>query len=82
MKIMSRLLALIALVVLSNSGAALAQSSFSIVLLPDTQNYAEKSSYGVYAHQAQWIVNNRSARNIQFVVHLGRPGPLRRRLAG
>src|SRR5262245_28537654 len=71
MKMMRYLFALLVLSVLSNSGAALAQNSFSVVLLPDTQNYAEKASYGVYAHQAQWIVNNRSSRNIQFVVHLG-----------
>lgn len=53
------------------AASAEAQSPFSIVLLPDTQNYSEKSSYGVYAHQTQWIVNNRAQRNIQFAVHLG-----------
>src|SRR5262245_58343296 len=71
MKLMSRLWALLALGVLGSGGAAVAQKSFSVVLLPDTQNYAENASYGVYAHQAQWIVNNPSSRNIQFVVHLG-----------
>jgi predicted phosphodiesterase len=50
---------------------ASAQEKFSIALLPDTQNYAEKSSYGVYAHQTQWIVNNRAQRNLKFAVHLG-----------
>lgn len=50
---------------------AQAQEPFSIVLLPDTQNYSEFSSYGVYAHQTQWIANNQAARNIKFVVHLG-----------
>ncbi|WP_308366041.1 MULTISPECIES: metallophosphoesterase [unclassified Microbulbifer] len=48
-----------------------AAEDFSIVLLPDTQNYAEKPSYGVYRHQTQWIVNQKQARNIQFVAHLG-----------
>lgn len=56
---------------LLTAAAANAQEQFSIVLLPDTQNYAEKSSYGVYAHQTQWIVNNRNTRNIKFVIHLG-----------
>lgn len=53
------------------SHAAYSQEPFSIVLLPDTQNYAEKPSWNVYAHQTQWIVNNRNARNIKFVAHLG-----------
>jgi hypothetical protein len=48
-----------------------AQDPFSMVLIPDPQNYSEKSSYGVYAHQTQWMVNNRATRNIKFVVHLG-----------
>ncbi|MDF3065146.1 MAG: hypothetical protein K0R38_747 [Polyangiaceae bacterium] len=48
-----------------------AQETFSVVLIPDTQNYSEFSSYGVYQHQMQWIVNNRAARNIKFAVHLG-----------
>jgi predicted phosphodiesterase len=54
-----------------NAVAAHAQAPFSVVLIPDTQNYSEKSSYGVYAHQMQWIVDNRTSRNIQFAVHLG-----------
>ncbi|ERS07456.1 hypothetical protein Q668_21350 [Alcanivorax sp. PN-3] len=45
--------------------------SFSIVLLPDTQNYAEKASYDVYNHQTQWIVDHAYDRNIQYVLHLG-----------
>lgn len=51
--------------------SASAQEAFSIVLIPDTQNYSERSSYGVYQHQMQWIVDNRAARNIKFAVHLG-----------
>jgi hypothetical protein len=50
---------------------ARAQEAFSIVLIPDPQNYSEFSSYGVYADQMQWIVDNRAARNIRFAVHLG-----------
>lgn len=56
---------------LTVTGAANAQEQFSVVLLPDTQNYAEKSTYGVYADQTQWIADNRAARNIKFVIHLG-----------
>lgn len=50
---------------------ASAQEAFSIVLIPDPQNYSEFFSYGTYAHQMQWIVNNRTTRNIKFAVHLG-----------
>ena len=53
------------------SVSAQSQTPFSIVLLPDTQNYAEKASYGVYQHQTQWIVDNQTSRNIQYVIHLG-----------
>jgi hypothetical protein len=50
---------------------ASAQEAFSVVLIPDPQNYSEFSSYGVYQHQMQWIVDNRASRNIKFAVHLG-----------
>ncbi|WP_437523184.1 metallophosphoesterase [Sorangium sp. So ce726] len=51
--------------------SASAQAAFSVVLIPDTQNYSEFSSYEVYEHQMQWLVDNRAARNIKFAVHLG-----------
>ncbi|WP_437817528.1 metallophosphoesterase [Sorangium sp. So ce1078] len=51
--------------------SASAQAAFSVVLIPDTQNYSEFSSYEVYEHQMQWLVDNRDARNIKFAVHLG-----------
>lgn len=44
--------------------------SFSIVLIPDTQNYAEKAPE-LYAHQTQWVVDNSAERNVKFVMHLG-----------
>ena len=47
---------------------------YSIVLLPDTQYYAEKltdDADNTYYKQTQWIVDQQAARNIQFVVHLG-----------
>jgi hypothetical protein len=52
------------------TGSVHAQT-FSIALIPDTQNYSEFSSYGVYQHQMQWLVSNRVSRNIKFAVHLG-----------
>ncbi len=47
---------------------------FSIVLLPDTQYYCSKlpdDADNTYRKQAQWIVDQQGARNIQFAVHLG-----------
>lgn len=47
---------------------------FSIVVLPDTQNYTAGLNGGtpqMFAAQTQWIVNNRQSRNIAYVAHLG-----------
>ena len=49
-------------------------SSFSIIVLPDTQYYSSNLNNGTLAmfnSQTQWIVNNRSADNIAFVIGLG-----------
>src|SRR5579864_7363228 len=49
-------------------------STFSIIALPDTQYYSSNQSNGTLAmfnSQTQWIVNNRSADNIAFVIGLG-----------
>ncbi len=49
-----------------------AQRSFLHRSDPDPQNYSEKSSLRrLLGHQTQWMVTNRTARNIRFVVHLG-----------
>src|SRR5258706_2043209 len=48
--------------------------SFSIVELPDTQYYSASLNSGLPAmfnSQTQWIVNNRVADNIAFVIGLG-----------
>ena len=48
--------------------------SFSIVALPDTQYYSSASNGGTLAmfkSQTQWIVSNRAANNIAFVIGLG-----------
>jgi hypothetical protein len=43
---------------------------FTIVTLPDTQNYSEKYP-ALFTAQTQWIVNNRDALDIAYVAHLG-----------
>lgn len=52
------------------AGAVIPPSSFTIVLLPDTQNYTE-SDPETYYKQAREIVRWRDSANIKFVVHLG-----------
>ncbi len=47
-----------------------ATGDFSIVLLPDTQNYAEKFPE-IYIAQTEWIKKQQKAKNIRFVIHLG-----------
>jgi uncharacterized repeat protein (TIGR02543 family) len=43
---------------------------FTIVVLPDTQNYS--ASYpDIFNSQTQWIVNNHSSSNIVYVAHEG-----------
>lgn len=44
--------------------------AWSFIVLPDTQCYSE-SFPEVFMSQTEWIVRNRQARNIQFVLHLG-----------
>jgi len=44
--------------------------AFSLVALPDTQNYS--TSYPeIFMNQTQWIVDHRATENIAFVTHLG-----------
>ncbi|MFZ9088677.1 MAG: metallophosphoesterase [Planctomycetaceae bacterium] len=46
------------------------EKSFSVVLLPDTQNYSEKYP-DTYFSQALWIRQQAAKDNIKFVIHLG-----------
>lgn len=46
------------------------EKAFTIVLLPDTQNYS-KDCPAVFRSQTQWIANNIYRRNIIYVAHLG-----------
>ena len=46
------------------------EDSFTIAVLPDTQNYCQAAPKGFYA-QTRWLVENKDAWNIQAVLHLG-----------
>lgn len=46
------------------------QDAFTVVVLPDTQNYSEKFPEQFVA-QTEWIVAQQKARNIACVLHLG-----------
>ncbi len=50
--------------------AAESEQSFTVVLLPDTQNYAEKYP-DTYIAQTLWIRKQRREDNIKFAIHLG-----------
>jgi hypothetical protein len=47
-----------------------ASEDFTIVVLPDTQFYAEAGS-PIFEMQTQWIVDNKDAMNIVYVAHVG-----------
>lgn len=49
---------------------AIEKGSFTIAVLPDTQNYSEKFPQ-IYLAQTRWIAENQQARNIASVLHLG-----------
>ncbi len=61
---------LFALTFLACASSAWAAEPFSVVVLPDTQNYAEKFA-DTYVAQTQWIRDNLEKENIKFVMHLG-----------
>ncbi|MBN2025074.1 MAG: metallophosphoesterase [Pirellulales bacterium] len=46
------------------------RESFRVVVLPDTQGYAESFPDG-YLAQTEWIKREAQAQNIKFVIHLG-----------
>ncbi len=48
----------------------LAETSFTVVLLPDTQFYAEKHP-DTYVAQTLWVRARRKDDNIKFAIHLG-----------
>ncbi len=54
----------------ANTHPAQSDGDFSIILLPDTQNYSEKFPQS-YVSQTKWIKKQQKAMNIRFVIHLG-----------
>ncbi|MEX2114504.1 MAG: metallophosphoesterase [Pirellulales bacterium] len=46
------------------------KGSFTVAVLPDTQNYSERYPE-TYLAQTNWIVENQKDRNIAWVLHLG-----------
>lgn len=46
---------------------------FTLVMLPDTQNYVQSTSGYMtnFTNQIEWIIDNAAASNIAFVAHLG-----------
>ena len=70
----TRIVILLFLVALGWAAFALeettAEESFSVVLLPDTQYYAQKFP-DTYVAQTLWIREHRKENNIKFVIHLG-----------
>ena len=60
--------------VLPYPGKASPAEDFTIVVLPDTQNYASSDGGGtpdIFQAQTQWIVDNRDALNIVYAAHVG-----------
>ncbi|MDE0737323.1 MAG: metallophosphoesterase, partial [Pirellulaceae bacterium] len=56
--------------VLLGAEPAVAKKPFTVVLLPDTQNYAEKYP-DTYIAQTLWIRKQFKKDNIKFAIHLG-----------
>lgn len=63
----ARLLAAVAAIAACRSALA---KPFTIAVLPDTQFYC-KDHPDTFKAQVQWILDNREAKNIVFVAHLG-----------
>jgi len=64
---------LLILLLVGCAASAFAQApddSFSIVVLPDPQNYSQYYP-SIFKQQTQWIVDHRADLNIQFVVGVG-----------
>src|SRR4051812_36592581 len=65
---------LLTLLALSLSATpALAADPYTFIVVPDTQNYTDFATEQRVSNlgQMNWIVANRSALNIKFVMHLG-----------
>ena len=69
MKSRTTVSSLVALAALALAPAARAQS-FTVIGLPDTQNYSEFFP-AIFAQQTQWVVDQRAALDIRYVAHYG-----------
>jgi len=59
-------------VVSPNNLTPIDNADFTVIALPDTQNYTySATNYQIFIDQAQWIINQRVNLNIVLVDHLG-----------
>src|SRR5690242_15905434 len=61
---------LLALFIGAFATRAFSQENFTVIVLPDPQNYSQFFP-GIFNAQTQWVVQNRVSRNIKFVIGLG-----------
>lgn len=54
----------------NNINRSFSNSSFSIIIVPDTQYYSKYYPY-IFINQTQWIKENQEKLNIRFVIHEG-----------
>jgi predicted phosphodiesterase len=55
---------------IATAPASVTPGSFTVAILGDTQNYSQYYP-AIYHQQTQWLTDNKTARNIQFAVHVG-----------
>lgn len=60
---------------LTQAAVSVAEDEFSVVVLPDTQNYIQNlrgiANRDMFRDQVEWIVANRTRHNIAYVAQLG-----------
>jgi len=54
----------------SARSATTQESTFRIIVLSDTQHYSAEYP-GIFTNQTEWILENKDALNIKFVIHTG-----------
>ena len=64
------LVTLVALFLVAAPTLAAEPADFTIVMIPDTQNYSEKFPE-TYRVQTEWIRDVAAERNVKFAIHLG-----------
>ena len=60
----------LAILLLASPAIAASAPEFTVVVLPDTQNYSWKRPE-IFDSQTEWIVSHRAELNIVYVAHLG-----------